>query len=34
VDTTQKGNRGQKAEEIGVETEGDFMDNSIIIQNK
>jgi hypothetical protein len=26
----KKGIGGQKAEEIGVETEGDFMDNSII----
>jgi hypothetical protein len=30
VDTTQRGGKGAKAEEIGVETEGDFMDNSVI----
>jgi hypothetical protein len=35
VDTTERGDRGRKqAEETGVETEGDFMDNSIIILNK
>jgi hypothetical protein len=28
VDTTERGDRGVKAEEIGGETEGDFTDNS------
>jgi hypothetical protein len=30
VDTTGKGDRGTKAEEIGGETEGDFTNNSNI----
>jgi hypothetical protein len=29
ADTTERGNRGAKAAEIGGETEGDFRDNSI-----
>jgi len=29
VDTTERGDRGAKGEEIGGEREGDFMDNSI-----
>jgi hypothetical protein len=28
ADTTERGDRGAKAEEIGGEREGDFMDNS------
>jgi hypothetical protein len=32
VDTTERGDRGAKAEEIGGETEGDFMDNSSTIK--
>jgi hypothetical protein len=31
VDTTERGVRGAKAEEIGGETEGDLRDNSIVL---
>jgi len=30
VDTTERGDRGAKAEEIGGQIEGDFTDNFII----
>jgi hypothetical protein len=31
ADTTERGDRGAKAEEIGGETEGDLTDNSIVL---
>jgi hypothetical protein len=30
ADTTERGDRGAKADEIGGETEGDFQDNNVV----
>jgi len=32
ADTTERGGEGAKAEEIGGEIEGDFTDNSIVLE--